>query len=178
MDEMFDSCEGLTAMDLSHFDTSKVTSYYDMFYDCNRLTSVTLPIMNTSGESVNVMGLFDGCSSLATVNLVIPSGKTIPVSGSNMFDGCSSLTVLDLRNLKFSGWISFMFAKCSKLTTIYTSCPWEVTIREGYDDAPGQYYDPFYQCYSLKGKVAYTSTKGTATMANYSNGYFTYKAAK
>ena len=42
MSSMFDSCSGLTSLDLSGFDTSAVTIMLSMFYDCSSLTSLIL----------------------------------------------------------------------------------------------------------------------------------------
>ena len=42
MSSMFDSCSGLTSLDLSGFDTSAVTIMLSMFDDCSSLTSLIL----------------------------------------------------------------------------------------------------------------------------------------
>ena len=42
MSSMFESCSGLTSLDLSGFDTSTVTIMLSMFYDCSSLTSLIL----------------------------------------------------------------------------------------------------------------------------------------
>ena len=42
MSSMFESCSGLTSLDLSGFDTSAVTIMLSMFYDCSSLTSLIL----------------------------------------------------------------------------------------------------------------------------------------
>ena len=42
MGYMFQNCSSLTSLDLSGFDTSKVTSITDMFRDCYKLTNLTL----------------------------------------------------------------------------------------------------------------------------------------
>ena len=41
MNSMFSCCSALTALDVSGFDTSKVTNMYSMFYNCYALTTVT-----------------------------------------------------------------------------------------------------------------------------------------
>ena len=38
---MFSGCRGLTSLNLTLLDTSKVTYMYQMFYDCDGLTSIT-----------------------------------------------------------------------------------------------------------------------------------------
>lgn len=38
---MFAYCSGLTSIDLTQLDTSKVTNMCQMFYDCDGLTTIT-----------------------------------------------------------------------------------------------------------------------------------------
>ena len=40
MSDMFLECADLTTLDLSHFNTSKVTNMSSMFYNCKRLKTV------------------------------------------------------------------------------------------------------------------------------------------
>ena len=48
MSSMFDGCRSLTSLDLSHFDTSQVTSMGSMFDGCSSLTSLDLSHFDTS----------------------------------------------------------------------------------------------------------------------------------
>ena len=45
---MFSDCSSLTALDLSSFDTSKVTNMRRMFSDCSSLTTLDLSNFDTS----------------------------------------------------------------------------------------------------------------------------------
>ena len=49
---MFDLCSSLKYIDLSNFDTSKVTNMYMMFSDCSSLKSINLLNFNTSNVTV------------------------------------------------------------------------------------------------------------------------------
>ena len=40
MDKMFYYCNGLTSLDLSNFDTSKVINMNSMFYGCSKLSTI------------------------------------------------------------------------------------------------------------------------------------------
>ena len=44
---MFSHCESLTSLDLSSFDTSRVTSMFDMFYNDVSLLELNLKNFNT-----------------------------------------------------------------------------------------------------------------------------------
>ena len=66
MEDMFGSCISLTALDLSHFDTSNVTDMEDMFGGCWSLTALDLSNFNTSNVK-EMAGMFYGCSGLVEV---------------------------------------------------------------------------------------------------------------
>ena len=48
MEDMFNGCESLTSLDLTNFDTSKVTQMGHMFRGCESLTSLDLTNFDTS----------------------------------------------------------------------------------------------------------------------------------
>jgi surface protein len=93
MYQMFKNCQSLTSLDVSSFDTSKVTNMYDMFYNCSALTSLDVSLFNTSNvTSMNYM--FHNCKSLTSLNL--SSFDVSKVTNMvNMFVNCSSLTDLN-----------------------------------------------------------------------------------
>ena len=63
---MFSGCSGLTSLDLTPLDTSKVESMVSMFSNCSGLTSLDLTSLDTS-KVRNMKSMFDGCSSLTTL---------------------------------------------------------------------------------------------------------------
>ena len=94
---MFCLNRAIIELDLSHFDTSEVTSMSWMFYGCSALTSINLN--NINFKSVQEMGLmFYDCSNLTSLNL---SNLDFPSLQSmyGMFLGCSNLEFIDLSNI-------------------------------------------------------------------------------
>nr|DAG40454.1 MAG TPA: protein of unknown function DUF285 [Caudoviricetes sp.] len=70
MSWMFAWCTNLTTIDLSGFDTSKVTNMGRMFYHCYNLTTIKGTIdMEHCG---NYHNMFDGCTKLKDVNIINP----------------------------------------------------------------------------------------------------------
>ena len=68
MTSMFKSCNRLTSIDLSQFDTSNVVDMQSMFYGCSSLKYLDLSNFNTSKvKSINKM--FEVCNSLIYLNL-------------------------------------------------------------------------------------------------------------
>ena len=89
-----------------------------------------------------------------------------------MFYDCSALKSLDLSNFDTKNVTDMqsMFNGCSALTTIYASEKFVTTTC--VDD-----YNMFANCTNLVGAVPYDENKVNKEMANYTTGYFTYKAA-
>ena len=112
MNNMFSNCSSLTSMDLSGFDTSKVTMMSDMFNGCSSLTSLDLSSFDTSKVTM-MLSMFNNCSSLTSLDL---SGfDTSEVTSMNgMFHSCSSLVSLDI-----SG---FDTSNVTNVTGIFDGC--------------------------------------------------------
>ena len=90
MSLLFDNCQELTSLDVTHFNTAKVTNMYRMFNACG-LTSLDLSNFNTA-KVENMELMFSGCSNLKTI-YASDKFKTAAVTKSkNMFFGCSSLS--------------------------------------------------------------------------------------
>ena len=68
MSEMFYYCNKLTSVDTSKWDTSKVTDMYKMFYKCQSLTSLDVSNFNTSNVT-NLDQAFELCSTLTELDL-------------------------------------------------------------------------------------------------------------
>ena len=121
MNNMFRSCRSLTSLDVSKFDTSNVTYMYNMFSYCSGLTSLDLSNFDTS-KVTNIFGMFSDCSSLTSLN--VSNFDTSKVTNMQMmFQNCSSLTNLDVSSFDTSNVTSmpWMFSNCKLLTKLDVS---------------------------------------------------------
>ena len=115
---MFYDCTNIIEIDLSNFDSSKVTDMYYMFANCRSLTSINFSNIKTS--QVTSMGcLFWNCSSMTSFNLSDFDTSKV-TSMASMFSGCSSLTYLNLSNFDTTklSYMPSMFRNCSSLTSV------------------------------------------------------------
>ena len=169
MNYMFMNCS-LTSLDLSSFDVSKVTSMQNMFSDCKALTSLDLPGWNASNVT-NMSYMFMNCTALTSLN--VSGWNTSKVTYMNgMFRGCTALTSLDLSSFDTSKVkkMGEMFRECKALTKIYASDLWSTA---SVTESSAMFDD----CSKLRGAISYNPNKDGANYANYTTGYFTYKAA-
>ena len=177
---MFYQCYELASLDVSHFDTSNVKNMEAMFCDCDSLTSLDVSHFDTS-KVTNMGGMFVGATGLTSIDVShFDTSKATNIDG--MFEDCYSLTSLDLSsfntsNVRDMGWI---FYDCRSLTTIYANDTFVTSaLTDTYAGA-----DMFYACTNLVGG------NGTTYNSNYTDdayarvdtagtpGYFTYKAAE
>ena len=191
MTSMFDNCNSLTSIDVSHFNTSNVTDMGNMFYDCSSLTSIDVSHFNTSNVT-DMRNMFNDCSSLTSIDVSNFDVSKV-ASMEYMFYNCSSLTTLDLRNFKLNfdntlqpDFISHLFEGCSSLTTIYCDEDWDdsiLTYNENLSDSESsnriEAINVFEGCTSLVGGNN-TSFDGTKINNEYARpdltglpGYFT-----
>ena len=115
---MFAGISNLTSLDLSNFDTSKVTDMQWMFAGISNLTSLDLSNFDTSNVT-DMEAMFRAMPSLTSLDL--SSFDTSKVTDmQNMFAGISNLTSLDLSNFDTSNVTNmyYMFAGMSNLTSL------------------------------------------------------------
>ena len=118
---MFNGMSNLTTLNLSNFDTSKVTKMWTMFTDMSSLTSLNLSSFNTS-QVTDMSWMFKGMSNLTTLNLSnFDTSKVTDMSF--MFTDMSNLTTLNLSNFDTSKVTNMhaMFNVMSNLTTLNLS---------------------------------------------------------
>ena len=118
MENMFRNMSNLTTLNLSNFNTSNVTSMDYMFYGMSNLTILNLSIFDTSMvTSMNAM--FYGMSNLAALNLSNFDTSKV-TSMFNMFSGMTNLTSLNLSNFDTSNVTSMggMFYDLLNLATL------------------------------------------------------------
>ena len=117
MSGMFSGMSSLTSLDLSNFNTSKVWDMDSMFRGMSSLTSLNLSNFDTSRVAY-MRWMFSGMSSLTSFKFSHFGHFYVKMDG--MFSGMSSLTSLDLSNFDTSAATSMrvMFSDMSSLTSL------------------------------------------------------------
>lgn len=203
MNKMFSYCKGLTKLDVSGLDTSQVTDMDAMFAACINLTNIPVSNFNTSKVKdmpnckhfINVFNGLTNCKTLKIKGMYAPNAT----SWGNTFLDMKSLTSLDLSGIDVSKVTSFegTFGRMDKITTIDLS-GWKtssatittnmfttdrnlktiyVSENMNVSKVTSDAY-MFSVCTSIRGQSGktYNASQTGKSMANYSNGYLTYKA--
>ena len=121
MYQLFSNCDSLTSLDVSGFNTSNVTNMNSMFISCSSLTSLDVSHFNTSNVT-DMYQLFSNCDSLTSLDVSgFNTSKVIRMD--YMFAFCISLTSLDLSHFDTSSVTGMggMFWNCSSLTSLDVS---------------------------------------------------------
>ena len=121
MASMFNAMPKLTSLNLSNFDTSKVTNMSYMFSAIRNLITLNLSNFDTS-KVTNMQYMFAGMRNLTALNL--SNFNTSQVTNMHsMFGAMSSLTTLDLSSFDTSKVMDMnhMFWGMSGLTTLNLS---------------------------------------------------------
>ena len=119
---LFYNCADLTYVDLSYSNFSKVTTVERMFTSCPKLTTI-VGLNDLDVSNVNNMGgLFSGCNKLTDINISNWDVSKVTNFGA-MFRYCNEITTMDLKNWDTSSAIimSGIFTTCNKLTTLDVS---------------------------------------------------------
>ena len=115
MNEMFKDCENLKNLDLSYFDTSKVSNMSSMFCGCFKLEKIEgiEEFITTNVERMDKM--FMNCLELKSLNL--SNFDTTKVTDmSYMFSHCHNLKFLNLKNFSTYCETKNMFYKTVRIT--------------------------------------------------------------
>ena len=124
----FAGCANLTEIeDGNCLNTSAVTTMFQMFYVCSKLTSLDVSKWVT-GNVTNMGSMFGGCRDLISLGADnVKNWNTGNVTNMYcMFINCSSLTSLDVSewNVRKVKNMNYMFADCSNLNSLDVS-RWE-----------------------------------------------------
>ena len=117
-EKLFQSVSSANEIDLSNFDTSKVTTMRSMFVGCKNVKYINFSNVKTSLVT-DMTNMFSGCNSLTSIDLSNFDTSKVSLM-ENMFLNCSSLTFLNLSNFdtfKLTKMKS-MFWGCKKLESI------------------------------------------------------------
>ena len=149
MNGMFGDCTHLTSLDITNFNTAKVTNMGNMFLGCSNLTSLDLTNFNTA-KVTDMHGMFKGCSALTSLDLT----------------NFNTAEVRDMNRM-----FNMLDESSTALTTIYVSDNFVTTnVRDGEN--------MFKNCTKLKGFQKYFLLYTDHTYANYTTGYFTKLVGK
>ena len=129
---LFDSSKGVTKIDMTGLDTSRVTTMYKMFQTCLNLTSLDIRGFNTSGVT-DMTSMFAGCRNLESIDVSSFDTHNVLLF-NNMFNGCRKITEMDLNSFDTSAALGFgsMFKECCKLQTIYLGRNFVTTNADNY----------------------------------------------
>ena len=134
MADMFEGCNELTALDVSGFDTRNVTNMYGMFAACSSLTAIDVRNFDTQ-KVTNMSSLFFSCNSLTSLDVSFLNTANV-TNMVYMFGDCENLTSLDLRNFNTTKVtdMSHMFAGCTNMRTICVGDGWSTAnvTQSGY----------------------------------------------
>ena len=120
MQYMFAYCNSATEINTSSFDTSKVTTFYDMFYNCTSMTEYDLSNFNTSNVT-NMDAMIGNPRSVVRVNLSNFDFRKYDKNRimDRIFDSnYSGIKVLQLDNTKYGSNMENAFYNLSGLETI------------------------------------------------------------
>lgn len=168
---MFAYCSGITSLDISKWNAPKLIEINNTFNGLTKCTSIKIKGMYAPNIDTCINTFLD-CTSLTSLDLS-GLGMSKATSFNGMFGRMSNITSINL-----SGWSTSnvtdttnMFTECRKLKTIYVSEGWSVA------KVKSDTY-MFSSCTSIRGGSGKTYNKNQwgKSMANYSNGYLTYKA--
>ena len=168
---MFAYCSGITSLDLSKWNAPKLIEINNTFNGLTKCTSIKIKGMYAPNIDTCINTFLD-CTSLTSLDLS-GLGMSKATSFNGMFGRMSNITSINL-----SGWSTSnvtdttnMFTECRKLKTIYVSEGWSVA------KVKSDTY-MFSSCTSIRGGSGKTYNRNQLgkSMANYSNGYLTYKA--
>ena len=160
---MFRYCHLLAALDVSGWDTGKVTTFGGMFNECGKLTQLDVSGWDTRNVT-NMCNMFRYCHLLAALD--VSGWDTGRVTDMNsMFCECSKLTVLNIGKWDTSNTTNMrqMFADCSQLAALDVA---------GWNTSRVAYFDSmFHGCPKLKElAVSHWNTANAASLSDMFSG--------
>jgi len=119
MYSMFSNCTSLETLDLSSFNTEKVTSMATMFEKSKNLRSIKLPKGFIGSSVTNLYAMFSGCESLTELDLSSSNAEKV-TNMLEMFSGCNALSILNLSGFKTGALtdMRYLFTSCYSLESL------------------------------------------------------------
>ena len=130
---MFAGCKSLESIDLSTFDTKNVNNMEYMFFDCEKLSSIDLSCFDTK-KVLNMSNMFSICKNLSSIDLSLFNTKNV-TSMTYMFYRCEKLKSLDLSFFETEKITNkeYMFLQCKDLRKIILKKNFFKNIENIYD---------------------------------------------
>ena len=124
---MFKGCRNLTSLNLSGWNTAKLTNMNDMFDGCLALTSLNLSGW-TNTMFTDMSGIFSNFYALTSLDLT-NFNTSAATNMSGMFSGSNTLTSIDLSSFNSSNVtnMSGMFRGCKQLTHVIVGNSWDTS---------------------------------------------------
>ena len=121
MSEMFRGVKELTSLNLSSFNTQNVTNMSGMFYEMSKVTNLNLSSFNTQNVT-DMSRMFQYVGSISSLDLSHFDTKNV-INMNEMFSSMKNLTTLDVSSFNTSKVIdmSLMFWYSSKINVINLS---------------------------------------------------------
>ena len=121
MSEMFRGVKELTSLNLSSFNTQNVTNMSGMFYEMSKVTNLNLSSFNTQNVT-DMSRMFQYVGSISSLDLSHFDTKNV-INMNEMFSCMKNLTTLDVSSFNTSKVIdmSLMFWYSSKINVINLS---------------------------------------------------------
>lgn len=116
---MFSICTSLETLDLSSFNTEKVTNMFEMIVGSTNLRTINLPKGFIGSNVTDLNGMFRGCASLTELDLSGSNAEKVKDMG-NMFNGCVALSNLNLSGFKTGSLtdMRYLFSSCQSLESL------------------------------------------------------------
>ena len=113
MNQMFYRCEKLTTLDLRGWNTEKVTDMYNMFGECSALETLDLSTFRTP-KVTTLQFIFYNCKVLKSLDLSGFSNEEL-TNANNMFSYCTALETINMAG--------FGIGKLTSLEYLFNGCP-------------------------------------------------------
>ena len=149
LNSTFYNCFTLKTLNVSTWDTSKVTNINGTFYYCYSLQDLDLSSWSIPLVT-NFANTFNGCKSLRRLNLNHWTSNDKITTIGNAFSNCNNLEELYIENIILTSkctMIYQLFYNCFRLKQLDLNPNWDLS---GLSNSSSQASGVFQNCYSLK----------------------------
>jgi len=115
----FNGCNKLQSLNLSNWNTKKVTTMASMFQNDASLNSISFGVNFDASSCTTMASMFSGCSSMTAIDLGYCTTPSVTTMNS-MFNNCSSLTSVNISNFTTNNVTNMdsMFKLCGKMQSL------------------------------------------------------------